>query len=113
MVALAVHPDSPVAEAPSQLQPESKPRSRIPWHLLTLAALTLFAFFIRFAWIDRPSLWNDEGHTFRRLTGDFQDLLDVLQVSGFSPLHYLLYWKIGDALGGAHKLTPFWMRVVP
>src|SRR5437762_2386851 len=90
-----------------------KPQRKIPYHLIVLLFLTCFAGFIRFAWIDRPSLWNDEGHTFRRLTGSFQDLLDVLQVSGFSPLHYELYWWMGDKLGGAHKLTPFWMRVVP
>jgi hypothetical protein len=98
------------ADAP---QGDSKAAWNVPWHLLILLGLTIFAGFIRFAWIERPSLWNDEGHTFRRLTGNFQDLLDVLQVSGFSPLHYLLYWWIGDLLGGAAKLTPFWMRAVP
>jgi len=101
---------APLTEAP---QPEKTPRRKVPWRLVTLLFLTIFAGFIRFAWIERPSLWNDEGHTFRRLTGSFQDLLDVLQSSGFSPLHYELYWYIGHILGGAHKLTPFWMRVVP
>jgi hypothetical protein len=99
-----------VAEAPAE---QVAPKKSFPYHLLVLLALTCFAGYIRFAWIDRPSLWNDEGHTFRRLTGTFQDLLDVLQVAGFSPLHYELYWWIGDRLGGAAKLTPFWMRVVP
>ena len=73
---------------PTEAQVEEKPRRKIAWHLIILFALTCFAGFIRFAWIERPSLWNDEGHTFRRLTGTFQDLLDVLQSSGFSPLHY-------------------------
>jgi len=102
--------DAPPDEAPAE---QASPKKSFPYHLLVLLALTFFAGFIRFAWIERPSLWNDEGHTFRRLTGTFQDLLDVLQVSGFSPLHYELYWWMGDKLGGAAKLTPFWMRVVP
>src|SRR4051812_16125645 len=106
----AVQLDAPPAEAPAA---QAAPKKSFPYHLLVLLALTCFAGFIRFAWIERPTLWNDEGHTFRRLTGTFQDLLDVLQVSGFSPLHYELYWYIGHILGGAHKLTPFWMRVVP
>ncbi len=110
MEASAVQLEPAPTDAP---QAEEKPRRQIPWHLIILFALTCFAGFIRFAWIERPSLWNDEGHTFRRLTGTFQDLLDVLQSSGFSPLHYELYWYIGHFLGGAHKLTPFWMRVVP
>ncbi|HEV8606954.1 MAG TPA: glycosyltransferase family 39 protein [Tepidisphaeraceae bacterium] len=110
MGATAVQLETPPAESP---QAQSTPKKPFPWRLIILLALTCFAGFIRFAWIERPSLWNDEGHTFRRLTGTFQDLLDVLQVSGFSPLHYELYWYIGHLLGGAHKLTPFWMRVIP
>src|SRR5256884_3843515 len=106
----AVQLDVAPAEAPAA---QASPKKSFPYHLLVLLALTCFAGLIRFAWIERPSLWNDEGHTFRRLTGTFQDLLDVLQVSGFSPLHYELYWWMGDKLGGAHKLTPFWMRMVP
>src|ERR1043165_8209349 len=84
-------------EAPTS---EVAPKKAFPYHLIILFALTCFAGYIRFAWIDRPTLWNDEGHTFRRLTGTFQDLLDVLQVSGFSPLHYELYWWMGHQLGG-------------
>src|SRR5205085_11343600 len=106
----AVQLDAPPADAP---QTQAVPRRKIHWHLIVLGALTCFAGFIRFAWIERPTLWNDEGHTFRRLTGTFHDLLDVLQVSGFSPLHYELYWWMGHKLGGAAKLTPFCVRMVP
>src|SRR6266850_2866493 len=35
-------------------QTQSPSRRRIPWHLLTLFALTIFAGFIRLAWIERP-----------------------------------------------------------
>ena len=31
--------------------------------------LTAFAAILRFAWIDLPAMWNDEAHTFRRVTG--------------------------------------------
>src|SRR5258706_9843147 len=106
----AVHLDVAPAEAPAA---QAAPKKSFPYHLLVLLALTCFAGFIRFAWMERPTLWNDEGHTFRRLTGTFQDLLDVLQVSGFSPLHYELYWWMGDRLGGAAELARFWMRMVP
>src|SRR5688572_12656860 len=110
MGATAVQLDALPTEAPAAAQ---APRKLFPYHLIILLALPCFAGFIRFAWIERPSLWNDEGHTYRRLTGTFQDLLDVLQVAGFSPLHYELYWWMGNRLGGAPKLTPFWMRLVP
>jgi len=101
-----------------------------------LVVLTLFAGFLRFAWIDKPACWNDEAHVFRRVTGTFQDLLDLLQSDGFGPLHYELYWALGhwkpptlkrlvsglrngdlgydDFWGGnPATLTPFWMRLVP
>lgn len=40
-------------------------------------------------------------------------MLDILQISGFAPLHYEIYWYMGHVLGGPTHLTPFWMRVVP
>lgn len=105
---------------------------RLPWTLLALLALTIFSAFLRFYWIDRPSLWNDEAHTFRRITGSFQDLLDILQADGFAPLNYEWYWWLAHALGSsdpragqlpagavfdqtyaAANLTPFWMRLLP
>src|SRR2546421_254253 len=96
----AVQLDVAPAEAPAAQAARKKP---FPYHLLVLLALTCFAGFIRFAWIERPTLWNDEGHTFRRLTGTFQDLLDVLQGSGFSPLHYEVYWWIGHKVAGVDR----------
>lgn len=121
----------------TQAKPPSSLLNRYAWLILIL--LTLFAGFIRFAWIDRPTCWNDEAHTFRRLTGDFKDLLAWLQIDGFGPLHYEIYWAFnhwdsasaGKAFtkllqgqlawtdlenvwsGNPASLTPFWMRLLP
>src|SRR5687767_3522746 len=62
------------------------------WHLWVLLGLTVFSGFLRFYWIDRPSLWNDEAHTFRRMTISFQYLLDILSADGFGPLMYEWYY---------------------
>lgn len=108
----------------------------MPWTLIILAALTVFAGVLRFAWIDRPTLWNDEAHTFRRVTGSFQELLNILQSDGFAPLHYEMYWALGHwhwpgwgrffgglfafdlgyddfFSGNPATLAPFWMRLIP
>src|SRR3954469_3370754 len=47
----AVQLDAPPAEAPAV---QAARKNRFPYHLLVLLALTCFAGFIRFAWIDRP-----------------------------------------------------------
>lgn len=82
-------------------------------HLWILLGLTVFSGFLRFYWIDRPSLWNDEAHTYRRVTGDFLDTLDTIATEGFAPLLYEWYYFLAQRLGGAQWLTPFWMRFVP
>jgi len=91
-------PPAPAPDVPSEKAAEPPTRlarlRRLPWHGIILFALTCFAAFLRFGWIDRPALWNDEAHVFRRITGTYQDLLNQLQVDGFGPLHYELYWAM-------------------
>ncbi|HXE52028.1 MAG TPA: hypothetical protein VN541_03390, partial [Tepidisphaeraceae bacterium] len=75
--------------------------------------LTLLAALARLATAGSPPLWNDEAQTFRRVCGTFSQLTAMLREAPFPPLHYYLYWLLGQALGGAGHLTPFWMRFVP
>jgi hypothetical protein len=59
--------------------------------------------------LTHPTLWGDEAMTFSRVTGDYRDLLDLLQTDGFAPLHYELYWVQGRWFG----FSPAVMRFVP
>jgi hypothetical protein len=115
------------ARKPIVVVPDVKGWTR--YSLWILLAITLLGGVLRFAWIDRPALWTDESYTFGRLSGSYQDLLDVLQYDGFGPLHYQLYWWIAHKSGHAWSdpklmtshdyakqvigMTPFWMRFVP
>ncbi len=74
-----------------------------------LAGITVFAGILRFTLLNRPAIWYDEAATFSRISGSFQELLDVLQHDGFTPLHYELYWLLAQVF----KMTPFVMRFVP
>jgi hypothetical protein len=106
----------PQADTPPQADAEARQPSfleRWRWHLWVLAGLTAFSGFLRFYWIDRPALWNDEAHTFRRMTISFRYLLDILSADGFGPLMYEWYYWLGRFLGGPENLTPFWMRLLP
>lgn len=76
-------------------------------------ALTVFGGVARFATSARIPLWNDEAHTFRRVSGTFGQLNAILSHDAFPPLHYYAYWMLAQALGGAGHLTPFWMRFIP
>ncbi|HTL30445.1 MAG TPA: glycosyltransferase family 39 protein [Tepidisphaeraceae bacterium] len=77
--------------------------------LFLLALLTLLAAALRFVALNRPSLWGDEAWTFSRVCGSYRDMLDLVSFAGFAPLHYELYWWIGQHV----KLTPIVMRLVP
>ena len=74
-----------------------------------LILVTLAGGAMRFAWLSRPTLWNDEAQTYWRACGSQRDLLAILRGDGFGPLHYELTWLIGRYT----TLTPFWMRFVP
>src|SRR5947207_757996 len=114
-------PSTPVLAASSAALPLTSRRS-LPQHFLShlyrarhlysLLALTAFAAFLRLYYINYPAIWNDEAHVYRRITGTFQELLDIIQNDGFAPLHYELYWWLAHKLGGAN-LTAFWLRLVP
>ena len=78
--------------------------------LAILLLLTIIAALLRFTALDRPSLWGDEAWTFSRVCGSYQDMLDLVSVAGFAPLHYELYWWIGHHIA---KLSPIVMRLVP
>lgn len=104
-----------VAEPESALEIEpvetTKPHRRFLAFILhpssLIVLLTLLGAVLRFMYLDQPALWGDESQTFRRICGDFQTLLDQLAVAGFAPLHYLLYWWIGQQT----PLTPVVMRL--
>jgi hypothetical protein len=77
-----------------------------PW--VTVLLLTGLGALLRFMYLTRPPLWGDEVLTFRRVCSDFPWLVDQLSTMGlFTPLHYLLYWWIGQQT----TLTPFMMRL--
>ena len=78
-------------------------------YLWALLALTAFAAVLRFWRIDQPTFWIDEGFTYWRVSGSYKDLVDILQLDGFTPLHYEIYWVIGQFT----SLSPFFMRLVP
>ncbi len=78
-------------------------------HLIVLGLLTCAAAGLRFFALDRPTLWYDEAATFSRVNGSYYDLLEVLQFDGFPPIHYQLYWLLGQAT----YLDPFFMRLIP
>jgi hypothetical protein len=78
-----------------------------PAFVITL--LTIVAGILRFSFMSRPPLWGDEAATYMRVCGTFQELRGELQIAGFGPLHYLLYWWI-------RQITPLWpwvMRLPP
>ncbi len=73
--------------------------------LIALLLLTLLGGGLRFASLDKPTLWGDEASTFRRTCGTYGELLDNLRLDGFVPLHYQLYWWINQGL-------PLWPKAV-
>jgi 4-amino-4-deoxy-L-arabinose transferase-like glycosyltransferase len=74
-----------------------------------LFVITLLAGVMRFAWLDRPPLWLDEAMTYSRVCGSFKQMLEILRLDGFPPLHYEMFWLLGKCV----KLTPGMMRVIP
>jgi hypothetical protein len=79
------------------------------FHIALLLAITALGGVLRFICLDRPAIWGDEAATFLRVCGTYYELMDRLQSAGFAPLHYELYWWIGQHT----LLTPFMMRLVP
>ncbi|MEX1088278.1 MAG: glycosyltransferase family 39 protein [Phycisphaeraceae bacterium] len=79
------------------------------WHFWAVLGLTLLAGAMRFYDLTRPRLWLDEAATFGRVSGTFEELMKVLRDDGFPPLHYVVYWWLGQRV----TLDPFWMRLIP
>ena len=76
-------------------------------HLWALAAVTLFAGWLRFYNLEFPALWNDETLVFWRVCGSYGELLVPLRTDGFPPLHYSLYWLLGHPVPvGPDALQP-------
>lgn len=74
-----------------------------------LLVVTVVAAVLRFAFLSRPTLWNDEVLTYSRVCGTHAQMIDVLRYDAFGPLHYELLWLLGHAV----TLTPFALRLVP
>lgn len=72
-----------------------------------LLLITLLGAGLRLVSIDQPALWGDEAFTFSRICGTYQQMLGILQTDGFTPLHYSLYWWIGQRW----DLSPVVMRL--
>ncbi len=83
-------------------QAPSTARRRAP--ILLLLAITLFGGVLRFWKLSEPALWGDEGATYSRICGTYQDLIDILQFNGFVPLHYEVYHWVEVGM-------PLWARV--
>lgn len=81
------------------------PLFRRPMVLLVL--ITLLGATLRLVSLDRPALWGDEAFTFSRVCGTYRQMLGILQTDGFMPLHYSLYWWIGQHW----DLSPIAMRL--
>ncbi len=79
------------------------------WHYVLLAMIIIAGAVLRFAWLDRPALWGDEAATWARTVGTFEQMLEGNRDDGFVPLHYELYWWMGQNW----KLTPLLMRLAP
>jgi len=83
-----------VQDFPAVTGTEASRKSTLNWHLWALLGITLAAGILRFATIQRPPVWGDEGATFWRCCGTYRQMLDILQNDGFPPLHYELYWTL-------------------
>src|SRR5262245_22810003 len=95
---------------PSVAEPAPQQRSRFafvvhPAFLLIL--ITLFGLALRLIRLSRPELWLDEAAVWRRTCGSFAEMWQQLGRSGFTPLHYILYWAIQQFT----TMSPFMMRL--
>jgi 4-amino-4-deoxy-L-arabinose transferase-like glycosyltransferase len=88
--------------APAPARSRALLRHPLTW----LAVLTALGAALRFLLLDRPELWLDEAAVFRRTCGSFKELVDELAKTGFTPLHYVLYWAIQQFA----TMTPYVMR---
>jgi hypothetical protein len=74
---------------------------------LPLVLITLLGATLRLVFLWRPAFWIDEAAVYRRTCGSLSDTMDQVAESGFTPLHYLMYWAIAQVA----RMTPFVMRL--
>src|ERR1041385_3152663 len=91
-------PPQPVRSAESPSTVRRSPYALFVSTPFLLLAITIFGGVLRLVRLDQPPLWADEAHTFTRVCGTYQQLIDILQYNGFVPLHYELYWWIKQGL---------------
>ena len=99
--------DGPFVEAP---QPQPR-RWQALWITLAVLALTALGGGLRFYRLDRPYVWGDEASTYRRVSGEYGEMLKTLERDPFTPLFYSAEWAL-RTWGHVH-LTPFWLRLIP
>ncbi|MFT3784638.1 MAG: phospholipid carrier-dependent glycosyltransferase [Tepidisphaeraceae bacterium] len=65
--------------------------------MVVLILLTLLGAVLRLSSLGRPTVWGDEGMTWSRVCGSWQDLTEVLRDRGlFMPGHYMITWWIKE-----------------
>jgi 4-amino-4-deoxy-L-arabinose transferase-like glycosyltransferase len=102
-------PASPTPKIGTPLPPPPAGSVLTRRELWVLLALTTFGGILRFAFLERPTLWIDEGFTYWRVSGTYRELVDILRDGGFTPLHYQAVW----VLGRFTSLSPFFLRLAP
>ena len=109
MTVAVEEPSQPEAAVDQALRrPAARPLRAVAGSPMALLALiTLLGAILRLVSLDRPSLWGDEAFTFSRICGSYRQMLGILQTDGFMPLHYSLYWWIGQHW----DLSPVVMRL--
>ena len=96
-----------LAITPQSLPATSRTSSKFtPLFLLSITALTAL---LRFAYLERPPFWNDEARTYMRTCGSYDQMLQLLRMDGFGPLHYEVDWLLAQKF----YMTPVMMRIWP
>jgi hypothetical protein len=71
-----------------------------PWHVRAVVGITLVAALLRFATLDRQSLWSDEAMTWALVHKDFVDMLRTIpHTESTPPLYYVLVWLWAKVFG--------------
>jgi hypothetical protein len=96
-----------ILDPPAAAEKRSRIRAVVRHPLFPLALITVLGATLRFMLLWRPALWIDEAAVYRRVCGTFADTMERVADSGFTPLHYVLYWAIKQIA----TMTPFVMRL--
>lgn len=77
--------------------------------MAALALIIAAGAVLRFWRLEHPPLWGDEAMVFCRSNLGYRDLITYLRLDLFGPLHYSLYWVVGQFT----DLSPWTMRAIP